>query len=186
MFERSSKKLGLDQAIFMGGAFNQTKLVEEGDEIEGSKFKKEEIEMLLKKGLIGMLKSEEGEEEELLQKNQSIEEILASSRTAKYSVLNGSYTFNKSSFQAEEADSTLRIDDPNFWNIVLKNTETLVQKLEKMFVSHQNDPYFWEDIENQKRLIHSVSDQATELIESKKKGESFSISDEEILIALLN
>ena len=53
MFKRSSKKLGLDQAIFLTGDFN--------NETEGFKNKNEinkltpkEVELLLKKGMIGL------------------------------------------------------------------------------------------------------------------------------------
>ena len=57
MFERASKKLGQDQAIFMGGAFQSTgkdgegKLINEDHNLK--KLNKNEIELLLKKGIMG-------------------------------------------------------------------------------------------------------------------------------------
>jgi SNF2 family DNA or RNA helicase len=51
MFQMSSKKLGLDKAIFTGDTF---KSMGDFDEAE-KQLTKDEIEMLLKKGLIGFL-----------------------------------------------------------------------------------------------------------------------------------
>ena len=117
MFERASKKLGLDQAIFMGGEFKSV-----GVQDQQKKIAKEDIEILLKKGIIGLL----NEEEESKKSNdfflEDIDQILKkNTRIAQYSIINGNYTFSKGSFSANKADSDLKIDDPNFWNKVLKD-----------------------------------------------------------------
>jgi chromodomain-helicase-DNA-binding protein 7 len=43
---------------------------------------------------------------------------------AKYSLINGSYTISKQSFVSEKTDQTLSLQDPNFWQIILKNSES--------------------------------------------------------------
>ncbi|EGR27208.1 myb domain protein [Ichthyophthirius multifiliis] len=121
MFERASKKLGIDQAVFMGGEFKRNN----GENNNNKKMEKEQIETLLKKGIIGLL----NEEEEIKKSNDffqdDIEQILQkNSRIAQYSIINGNYTFQKSSFIANKGDSDLNIDDPNFWNKVLKDQES--------------------------------------------------------------
>ena len=76
------------------------------------------METLLKKGILGFLDNDEnknffeGEVEDIIAKN---------SRIAKYSLINGSCSFSKSKFISTESDNDLKINDPNFWNIVLKN-----------------------------------------------------------------
>lgn len=55
MFERATKKLGLDQAIFMGGEF-KTVL---GNKDDSKKLGKNDVENLLKKGILGLLNEDE-------------------------------------------------------------------------------------------------------------------------------
>lgn len=58
MFQRSSKKLGLNQAIFLSGNFAQSKQDPlQADDLK--KIKPEEIELLLKKGVLGFLDQNE-------------------------------------------------------------------------------------------------------------------------------
>ena len=71
MFQLSSKKLGLDKAVFAGDTF---KTAGEFDEAE-KQMTKADIELLLKRGIIGFLDAHGGEEEDLF--NQSIEDILS-------------------------------------------------------------------------------------------------------------
>lgn len=118
MFERSTKKLGLDQAIFNGGEFKQAQGVKD----DSKKLAKNDIENLLKRGILGLL----NEEEENKKSNEffegDIDQILKNNtRLAKYSLINSSYSFSKGSFAANKADSDLKIDDPNFWTKVLKD-----------------------------------------------------------------
>lgn len=54
MFERATKKRGLDQAIFLSGDFAQNKN-DTTEKEEMKKLKPEEIELLLKKGMLGLL-----------------------------------------------------------------------------------------------------------------------------------
>jgi chromodomain-helicase-DNA-binding protein 7 len=52
----------------------------------------------------------------------NVDDIIAkNSRIAKYSMINGSCTFEKKKFTSNESDNKLQLNDPNFWNIILKN-----------------------------------------------------------------
>ena len=53
--------------------------------------------MLLKKGIVGLLDKDDEKQEAFMEEN--IEEILKkNSRVAKYSLINGTYSFSKSTF----------------------------------------------------------------------------------------
>lgn len=63
MFEKATKKLGLGQAIFMGGEFKST-----GNSVgtgsgtvkdDGKRLCKSEVESLLKRGILGLMNEEE-------------------------------------------------------------------------------------------------------------------------------
>lgn len=179
MFERASKKLGLDQAIFLGGAFHQTtKPKNEDDNLK--KLSKNEIEILLKKGIMGFL--EDGEDAG--QANQDIDEIIKNSRVAKYSLINGTYTFSKSTFNSTESDKNIQIDDPNFWSIVFKNAESECDKLEKNFTTKDEASAF-QDTTAQKDFLTELSRAVHKLIDSKIKVENYSVDDENRLSELL-
>lgn len=106
MFQMSSKKLGLDKAIFTGDTF---KSMGDFDEAE-KQLTKDEIELLLKKGVIGFLDNQMNEEEYF---NQSIEDILEkNARKVEYSLTN-SCAFSKTKFRSEENE--LELDAPDFW-----------------------------------------------------------------------
>lgn len=61
----------------------------------------------------------------------NIDQILSNTRVAKYSLINGSYTISKQTFVPEQS-SEVNLNDPNFWQIVLKNHESRSQKLLKL------------------------------------------------------
>jgi len=101
MFERASKKLGLDQAIFMGGAFHSTK--DTPDPKNKDKMSKTEVEALLKKGILGLISDDNKESQKFME--QDIDDILTNkTHQAQYSLLKGTYTFQKSSFVSEQTD----------------------------------------------------------------------------------
>lgn len=179
MFERASKKLGLDQAIFLGGAFHQT-TKPKGEDENLKKLSKVEIEILLKKGIMGFLE----EEEDSGQANQDIDEIIKNSRVAKYSLINGTYTFSKSTFNSTEADCNLQMDDPNFWDIVFKNSESECEKLEKDF-SAKEEAGSLASTDAQKDFLRDLSKLVHKLIDSKIKVENYSVDDENKLSELL-
>lgn len=191
MLERATKKLGLDQAIFLGGAFQSTGIdlkKEDGankvtsTETNDKKMSKQEIEMLLKKGILGLL--EEGNQETKAFMEEDIDEILKkNSRIAKYSLINGTYTFSKSSFVSNQTDQNIKLDDPNFWEIVLKNTETQAKKL---LGEMENNPYQFEYIEAQKEYMLKISEIVNQLIESKLNVTGYNADEETNIQEILN
>lgn len=54
MFERATIKLGLDQAIFLGGDFKSANKKDNSNQMD-KKMNNKEVEMLLKKGILGFL-----------------------------------------------------------------------------------------------------------------------------------
>lgn len=115
MFERATQKLGLDKAIFIGGHFKDSG---DGGPVTEAKISKEEMEILLKKGILGFLDNKDNQD--FYEAN--VDDIIAkNSRIAKYSAINGSCTFEKRTFTSNESDKDLGLYDPNFWDKVLKN-----------------------------------------------------------------
>jgi hypothetical protein len=53
-------------------------------------------------------------------------------------MVSGSCTFSKRRFVSENSDNQLKINDPNFWNIVLKNVESQTQQLLKKVKKTEN------------------------------------------------
>jgi len=182
MFERASKKLGLDQAIFLGGAFQNKADTGDGDD-NMKKLNKVEIETLLKKGIMGLI--EDKDDDVNKQANKDIDEILNDARIAKYSLINGTYTFSKSSFAAKETDTNLNIDDPDFWDRVFQNTESKTKKLKEDYEVNRVKSDYYKDLENQKELMIRICDLVSKLIESKKKMEGYSADDEANLDEIL-
>ncbi|CAD8088106.1 unnamed protein product [Paramecium sonneborni] len=176
MFERAIKKLGLDQAIFMNGQFKQCENSYKTNKND-KKMSKQDMEVLLKNGIIGLI-SNNPNGDTFQEKN--IDEILEkNSRTAKYSLINGSYTVSKQLFVSEKTDKSINIQDPNFWKIILKSSESRCQKLIKMFDLHMS-------LQEQKKYLEEVGDCVNQLIESKLSQSNYSTDDEQILIELLN
>ena len=106
--------------------------------------------------------------------------IQNNSRIAKYSLINGSCSFSKQRFVSDNADNQLKINDPNFWNIVLKNvqspTQVLVQQLK------EGD---WSQQEKQKTIMLQAAEQLSTLIENKLTKHGLNTDDEINLIDFL-
>lgn len=121
MFDRASKKLGLDQAILDRNASNETE----------SKMDKKELELLIKRGAYYQLKDESYEESDNFT-NQTIEQIL-DSRTRIFSsnAADSNSTFSKTNFNAEKDAATgLDPNDPNFWKLINPTGTTQVYNSE--------------------------------------------------------
>ena len=118
MFEKASKRLGMEHAVFAKGAFHQS-----DEAIEAKKKDKpstEEIENLLKFGAYAFLDDQEDKEE----MKKSIDEILKDN-TVKKDDKKGGYSF---SFEVDE-----KLEDKEFWQKMLPNLETVsIQAMEKM------------------------------------------------------
>ncbi len=90
MFERASKKLGLDQAIFLSNTFTANKEDNMKAE-EMTKLKPKEIELLLRKGMIGLLNEQNDSQEEKEYFNMDIDQVIQNARVANYSFTKGTY-----------------------------------------------------------------------------------------------
>jgi len=102
MFQRASKKLGLDQAIFLNGSFAKAGVKTEKTvpgnsiNIQGKYFSKQEVELLLKKGIVGLIDKKMESEKSRVFKEEDIENILQQrTQMAKFSLIKGSYTLSK-------------------------------------------------------------------------------------------
>lgn len=135
MFDRASKKLGLEQAVL--GTFGQ-------DE-EDDKPTNKEMEQLLKKGAYALL---EDDNDEITQQfcADDIESILA--KRTRTRVVEGAKTaswlnkqgmvVSKSKFTSDSTSAGLDMEDPDFWQKVLPDFNSpsiMIQKLEDL--SHE-------------------------------------------------
>ena len=127
--------------------------------------------MLLKKGILGFL---EGQENQQFFEGNVDDIIAKNSRIAKYSMINGSCSFEKRTFTSNESDKDLKLNDPNFWNIVLKNVESPSQLLLKKYKSITD----FKDLELQKSLMMEAIDLVNTLIENKLSLTGFNADDE--------
>lgn len=127
MFDRASKKLGLEQAVL--GTFEKDK--------EDDKPSNEEMEQLLKKGAYALLEDDDQKTKEFCA--DDIESILA--KRTRTRVVEGAKTsswlnkqgmvVSKSKFTAEDGEQ-VDMDDPLFWQKVMPDFVTpsiLLQKL---------------------------------------------------------
>ncbi|OMJ68517.1 hypothetical protein SteCoe_34011 [Stentor coeruleus] len=159
MFERASKKLGLDQAVF-------------------SKDTKAEIETLLKFGAYSILEEDSTKSQQFFESN--IDEILqTSSRVVNYNVIKGCYSFSKSSFVSHGSDTSINIDDPNFWNKVLPPQTSLSSRL----LTKLNDRSF--DAEKQCDEFFEELELAVNEIIAARNALEVNNEDEDVLTTLL-
>lgn len=81
-----------------------------------------------------------------------MDEIIANnSRIAKYSVINGSCTFEKKTFTSNLADKDLDMYGTDFWKIVFKDVDSPSQTLLKKIKNPATDI---KDLEVQKQLMY--------------------------------
>lgn len=133
MFDRASKKLGLNTAVFHRGAFDSKSRLDKlgnqkgedgalGVSSSAKAPSKEEIEELLKKGAFYLLENNADAAREFQENN--IEEILSrNSRLVRYQLTGMRSTFAKTSFKSDKA-SDLSFDDPDFWQKVLNDSSS--------------------------------------------------------------
>jgi hypothetical protein len=128
MFDRASKKLGLEQAVL--GTFN--------NENEDDKPTSKEMEQLLKKGAYALLDDEDEETNQFCA--DDIDAILA--KRTRTRVVEGTKTaswlnkagmvVSKSKFSAEGGSAGVNVDDPDFWQKVMPDFVTPQLMLEKL------------------------------------------------------
>jgi len=134
MFERSSKKLGLDQAVLHDmGAPKDTASLEKTK----STLDKKEIDDLLKFGAYDLFR-EESKEKERQFVESDIDQILDRSskvvwNEATAKIMGGNSSFSKATFRSSNTDD-VEFDDPNFWDKVMgeeKTSEKLLERLQR-------------------------------------------------------
>lgn len=131
MFDKASRKLGMEQALFQKGAFGHDETM---DIAEDKKASPEEIENLLRFGAFAFLDNDEDEEKDS-NINMKIEDILANKGKDKKEKKGSKkgYQLQKSTFNIEDgkkdkddkkeksgknSKSKPNINDPNFWEKV--------------------------------------------------------------------
>lgn len=75
---------------------------------------------------------------------------------------------------SDNSDNQLKINDPNFWNIVLKNVESQTQQLLKKIKNPEN----FRTVEDQKKLMIDASELMGTIIENKLSLTGFNADDE--------
>jgi chromodomain-helicase-DNA-binding protein 7 len=142
MFDRASKKLGMDQALFSKGAFHSEGQAEEDIpslSIKGLKnledTNSKNIESLLKYGAYAFM--DEGEEGKENQADLNIEDILAKGKKTDYN--KAGYSLNKSKFDAAKHESMPSFNDEHFWDKVLPMENISITSLEKRFKKEKKE-----------------------------------------------
>ncbi len=118
MFDRASKKLGLEQAVL--GTFDK------GDD---GKPTAKEMEQLLKKGAYALLEDDDEtandfvtDDIESILKKRTRTRVVEGAKTASW--LNKQGMVTKSKFTADSKSASLDMDDPNFWEKVMPDFVT--------------------------------------------------------------
>lgn len=158
MFERASKKLGMEQALFSKGAFHTDDAELTSLHLKGLaelKQDSKEIENLLKYGAYAFIDNE-GEDNDQVNFNKDIDEILATGKKKEFTYNKGLYTLQKSTFNARKYENLPDFEDPEFWNKVLPfesiiSISMLEKKLKKdkkeMAKSEKMQKEFFKDLE---------------------------------------
>jgi SNF2 family DNA or RNA helicase len=111
MFERASKKLGLDHAVL--SQFDSSS--EKDTDSAKVKPKGPEIDALLRNGAYGLFKDEDDDASRSF-KEADIDKILESNtQTVVHALHDGSSTFSKAVFSSETSRPELDVRDPDFW-----------------------------------------------------------------------
>lgn len=184
MFERASRKLGMEQALFQKGAFGD----KDGDVLSSEmKINPKEIENLLKYGAYAFL--EEGSGDNVA--NTHIDEILSknSGKSREYKMTKGLYTLQKSTFNVNDGgrSSTSKsgsasknhvpnVNDPNFWEKVLPFEGFNPKQLNRKFKAKKADILKSKD--SQSKFLKEVSKCVKDLLEAKSVNESLPIDEE--------
>lgn len=176
MFERASRKLGLDQAILLTNTGTYRGPDDDRPE-EPNKLRADEIEMLLRKGMIGFLNTDNDSDEAQRQFGENIDDIIQNARVAKYSVIKGLYSFSKADFVGDSSEAVLHIDDPDFWKKAFVIQKHAVENLEKEYLGLvQGDRL--RSIQVQKDFFLRFSEELCKYLNDRVTNEGFSADTE--------
>lgn len=148
------------------------------DKADGKKMSKEEIEILLKKGFMGLLEDQNGEEQE----SMDIDELIRKSKRTKYSMINDKYTITKMNLTTEKREKRVDINDPNFWDKVLPDENTPAQVLANKLRELKDSDDFMNE-ETQVEFCAELNDRVYEYIDRAKKKE-ISYQEEQVRLNL--
>jgi len=169
MFERASKKLGLEQAVL--GTFDQ--------DDDSGKPTAREMELLLKKGAYSLMEDDNDE----ITKSfcaDNIDNILAKrtrtrvvegAKTASW--LNKKGIITKSKFSADSKSAELDMDDPNFWEKIMPNFVTpsiMMTKLEELQSQASGAPK--KGRRGRKKKVPEKEEKEQEVVEEVKEDEN--------------
>ena len=168
MFERASKKLGLERVVLNGSREN-SEIATKGN---ASGLEKEEIDMLLKFGAYSAYKDDtedeqmlvEGDIDSILERNSTVLRYDTQTEQEEKQTDRGLLSFSKATFCFNENGDDVDINDANFWDKMLpdrKDAEGLLRKLrekDSLKTEEEKDQFFI-DLnvlieENQKDVKH--------------------------------
>ena len=186
MFDRASKKLGMEQALFQKGAFGDT----ENGQQDMDKVNPEEVEKLLKFGAYAFLNNEDADDDDNAnQSSLKIEDILKGKKEKKDKGKNKGYTLQKTTFNAEPTkekesgkNSTskpkekLNIDDPNFWEKVLPFEGYNPKQLMRKFRAKKNE--IVKTKESQSKFLKDIAHCVKELLDAKTNNPTLTIDED--------
>ena len=129
MFQRASKKLGMEQAIFSKGAFNDISASQTGN-LGDIKEDPKEIENLLKYGAYAFLNEDNDRQHEI--ENLDIEKLI--SEAGEGALKKGIYSYEKKSFDVSEHEKSIPdFSNDKFWSKVFSDDWVSIANLAKKF-----------------------------------------------------
>ncbi|KAK8792005.1 hypothetical protein WA158_005382 [Blastocystis sp. Blastoise] len=153
MFEKASRKLGLEQAVMASNS---------------KKTSQDDLEVLLKMGAYAQALQDNELEDENAKTfcEANIDELLEKqSRVVHYESSSNSPIFSKTSFVSTSSDTKLDINDPNFWNKVfgVDKRDTILNRLE--------DGTVLKTEETKEAFIAELHTMGEEMVNMKLNGE---------------
>lgn len=134
----------------------------------GPKITDKDIELLLKKGILGILDDQEGQAGEA--HTMDIDELIRNSKTTNYSMINDKYTITRINVDTDNKEQKVNIDDPRFWEKVLKDEKTPGKLLEEEFLKMKENNDFMDE-EAQHEYFVRLNEQIYSYVEKAKNGE---------------
>lgn len=182
MFAKASKKLGLDQAIFLGNTFSKEK--DKNEENDFKKFKPEELDLLLKKGILGLLESaEEHATDKATYDAMDIDALIENASKTNYTLSAGGYTVSKMGFGGDPT-SRVQIDDPEFWNKVFVEKQSPIIKMQAEMRQAKEQKKF-KNLDFQKNFFSRFLEELRLYMEQRLKNEGYNADIENCILAIL-
>jgi hypothetical protein len=156
MFLKASLKLGLDHAV-LGNMLSLSMKLEDPSRKDNS----QEIDKLLKFGAYELLMDPDAEEASKKFCEEDIDEILEKRSTVwKTDESSGGGTFSKATFQSSEADASVEIDAPDFWEKVMNDKDSIYYLINLARGDRDGSTFtdsYFDKLEAQIRMIHDTS-----------------------------